>query len=152
MSWGEVIALWLVLTLTTALMLWLPFVLWAEDFGVVLFCGAVWLPLALFITLELLRNGTIEVTESTIAYDTIWGRYEIKWEEVEYIGRGRANLHFGNSHKELVLPNPGRWSGKNAETLFAYMDIQIEERKIPVREIQKFGWWSKNARVAPSKK
>lgn len=108
--------------------------------------------ITLLFAVAMLRNGHIEVDKDKIAHSTLFGRNEIRWDEIEYVGKNGGNFHFGNTIKRLVLPLPlSQSTNKNLNIMWNYIEITLNERNVPRREIKTLAWWSKNTRVSSSK-
>jgi hypothetical protein len=122
-----------------------------------LLSGAGWVVGVLFLVFAL--PGVINVLPDVVEMDASaithiippFGRYRIQWDEIRWIEHApRWNwliLHGENKH--LAMVGPTWWSGKDAETMCALLDAQIQRRDIrtQVNERAMFKIFSKNTRV-----
>jgi hypothetical protein len=84
----------------------------------------------------LLSSGPIEVNYNGVALITPLARYYIRWDEVELIetdSQGQA-IVFRGANKCLPLLGPGWWSGKEKADVIEFIQAQIQERGITVKE------------------
>ena len=86
--------------------------------------------------LLLLIYGTTEWDSQYIRYRAIIGQYEIPWDivtDIEMDPQG-TNLVFKGRGRQLVIPGPFFWSGRDKHQALRLLHTQIQQRRIVVRE------------------
>ena len=97
-----------------------------------------------------LLYGKTGMDSCTIIHVSTFGRFEIKWEEIQAIeldAQGNA-IVFKGDNKQLVVPGQVFWSGKDKKQMVALYNAQIDRRNIKVRATASAAFaLSKNTRV-----
>ena len=78
--------------------------------------------------------GEVTVSENDVLRKNPYGKYRIKWSEVEWIETGHIyeGMVFHGDGKRLVVPGSEQWSKKTRGVVVEYINAQIEQRQIPV--------------------
>ena len=94
--------------------------------------------------------GPIDADAEGIKYTTRLGKYAIRWDEVTVLELDtlEQTLVLRGSHKQLAIPGPAAWMGKDKQALRALIDRQIQQRHIAVKQSPWTNFkLSKNTRV-----
>ena len=96
-------------------------------------------------------TGHMEADSISIRFYSHFGKYEINWDEVEYIEMDKqaGNIVFFGKNKVLQTIGPTGWTGKKEKLeMINFLFGQIENRKIEVRQTEKAMYrLSKNTKV-----
>ena len=69
-------------------------------------------PLVLIGVALLLGGGKVKVTPDVICHSTALGQFQLSWEEITSVSAASGIIIFEAPGKQLVLPSPEVWSGK----------------------------------------
>jgi hypothetical protein len=90
--------------------------------------------------------STVQITEKLILVNVFYGRFGIKWNEVEKIAIKTPYIALIGKDKRLVLSLA--FAGKNKDKMIEYIDYQTEQRNIKIETADAvFPLTHKNARV-----
>ena len=101
----------------------------------------------------LLGSGSMQVDSDSIRYYLPLRRYQIKWNEVQYIeiDRQGSSMVFFGENKKLAVIGPMYWSGINRFDVGRLIAAQIDRYGIEVRTTEKAIFrLSKNTKVTSS--
>jgi len=95
----------------------------------------------------LLCGGTIEVTASHIRTITPFGSFQLAWVEMMSVENISGSLLFIAAGKQLFVPDPGLWSGKEKRQAFALLVEQLQMHQLlPVKKACRLLPFSYNCR------
>lgn len=144
--WGFKFIGWLVLLLSLGMAIWSFVVLF--DFIHILSTHLVLGPLIGYALLFLSREA-IYFDDEKITYVSIFGCFEIFWDETEKIVFDRKlwRVIFYGKNKWLSIPKTYAFVSGNRKGLAEFLVKQIDARKIPVETSASTPWQSKGTKV-----
>lgn len=82
--------------------------------------------------------GRTEMSEEVIMHKSLYGRFRIKWDEVQEINTDRMGntILFKGKGKQLAIPGTSFWSGKDKKRMMELYSRQVKMREIPVKYTQ----------------
>lgn len=98
----------------------------------------------------ILNSGSTQMDSQSIKYYLPLGKYQIKWDEVQYIeiDKQGGNMVAVGKNKRLAMNGPTSWSGKDKMEMRKLIGAQIEKYGIQVRQTEKAMFRSsRNTRV-----
>lgn len=100
-------------------------------------------------TLLFLSRETLYFNDETITYVSIFGYFEIRWDETEKIVFDRKlwRVIFYGKDKWLSIPRTYAFVSGNRKGLAEFLAKQIDARKIPVETSVSTPWQSKGTKV-----
>jgi len=98
-------------------------------------------------TALLLSGGIVEMTRAYIRTKTLLGSFQMNWDEMTSVENAAGSIVFIAPGKQLVMPDPGVWSGKETHQAFALLVEQLEAQKLlPVKKTRRFLPFSRNCK------
>jgi len=95
----------------------------------------------------LLCGGTIEVSASHIRTVTPFGSFQLAWSEMTRVENVSGSLLFIAAGKQLFVPDPSLWSGKEKSQAFALLVEQLQMHQLlPVKRTCRLLPFSYNCR------
>jgi hypothetical protein len=82
--------------------------------------------------------GKTEMNEETIIHKSLFGRFQMKWDEVQSIETDQTDdtIVFKGKGKQLAIPGTPFWFGKDKKRMKELYSKQIEQRQITVKYAQ----------------
>ncbi len=80
----------------------------------------------------LLSLSHLELNEEKIAVVAPFAKYEIRWDEVEWVETSQQGtlVFHGIRQKRLVFAPPSFWSGADKPAMYKFLVSQLEQRKL----------------------
>ena len=89
---------------------------------------SLFVPMVLLGVALLLSGGKVEVTSGVICHLTVFGRFQLSWEEITTVSAASGLLILEAPGKRLVLPSPEVWSGREKRQAEILLVQQLQER------------------------
>ena len=90
--------------------------------------------------------STIQITDENVTVTVFYGRFRIRWDEVEKIIQNTAFIALLGNDKRVVLSLA--FAGKNSDKVIQFLNQQIELRKILFeQDVKPFPLKHQNARI-----
>ena len=138
------------------LVLFVPtwFLIWPENLAVAVGILGLLILIGIYVVID--TNGTLEITSEMIIEQKLYGRYGIRWNEIETIrySDGGEFLAVGpmvleGKYKRLAIPEPGCWGGTGAAEARRWFYEVARTRGLEIKQSQPIGFkFTKNARVS----
>ena len=132
----------------------LLFIPWTENAGVAIGIISFFILLCVICLIE--SNGTLEITPEIIIEHKLYGRYGIRWDEIEtirYCDVGDwvtfESMVLEGNHKRLTIPGPGDWGGAGAAESRQWFYEEVRRRGLEIKKTWSAAYkFSKNARLS----
>jgi hypothetical protein len=117
----------------------LLFITWEEYAGVAIGITSVFIVLSLYGLIE--GNGTLEITSEMIIKHSLYGRYGIRWDEVEtirYCVNGdlltTESIVLEGKQRRLNIPGPNDWGGAGGAGSRRWFYEEVRRRGLEINK------------------
>ena len=130
------------------------FIPWGEDAVVAIGVISLLILLCLYAGIE--SNSTLEITSEMIIEHRLYGRYGIRWDEIETIRYDDIgdmvtfqSMVLEGKHRRLNIPGPGDWGGAGAAESRRQFYEECRRRGLGIEKAWTAAYkFSKNARLS----
>jgi len=132
----------------------LLFIPWTQNAGVAIGIISFFILLSIYGLIE--GNGTLEITPEIIIEHKLYGRYGIRWDEIETIRHFVAgdlvtieSMVLEGHHRRLTIPGPRDWAGAGAAESRRWFYEEVRRRGFEIKQAWSAAFkFSKNARLS----
>jgi hypothetical protein len=132
----------------------LVFISWIENVGVAIGIFSFFVLLSIYSLIE--GNGSLEITPEMIIEHKLYGRYGIRWDEIETIRYCESgdwltfqSMVLEGKHRRLLVPGPGDWAGAGGAESRRWFYEEVRRRGLEIKEAWSAAFkFSKNARLS----
>ena len=113
----------------------------------------IFLGMAVLCSYLILNSGSMQVDSDSIRYYLPFRRYQIRWNEVQYIeiDKQGGSMVFVGENKQLAVNGPIAWSGKDKFEISRLIGKQINRYNIEIRGTEKASFrLSRNTKIRSS--
>lgn len=130
------------------------FLIWPENLAVAVGILGLLILIGIFVVID--TNSTLEITSEMIIAHRLYGRYGIRWDEIETIrySVGEGFLAVGpmvleGKFTRLAIPEPGCWGGAGVAESRRWFYEEARRRGLEIKQSKSIGFkFTRHARLS----